>query len=711
MTAHRGTQVDAVRAESLRARPPIGEADRGALAVQNDRTPSPDGRGRDGIDAVILQGPFDRAAVERDAAAAGRREDRIQGGDRLAEVKPAPTTEAGAGDRDVADQGGDRGAIQSGAVGRIDRTRIPDRTADAVDDDITLGAPDDDIVTTPKGLDAGATRGLTQDGDVSRRGDLLGRTVETHAAVAGGGRRAGCGLDDAVDVGRALQRDAAVGRDERAVDRLGIVCRRIRSGEDDVPAHGRRDVLEQSQRGGGTIAIGVDDDVAGRGQRGGVEGVDTVAAARNGCATVAVAGKKNASDRRSAAGRNRTLQGKPRDAAADDTHITQRRSDGADNSRARGADHSVDARGADDDIAVGRQRSDRRRGEAVGLAAGAGGPRSRRGDPADERGTLDGDATVRGGDRTIEVKAVERTCPGRLSGEDDVPREGRLDEIIDDDGVAGQGGVARHRDRTRGTELAAGGAIDAITAATRPGDGQRTEVAARAGAYLTGDVHAVGTATEEGDIAVGRDDVTGDAIAEIGHAVTGEPDIARGQQVARPRRREALAGTRGRRTRHRRSDAADQARALDDEITARDRHRVGEIGPGRIDVGIGAARMARKDDVAGDGRRERRTDVKAVLSHIGIAGQRDRPGRADRGAGGHGGAARAGAGDRERADEARAADGDRPEQVHTVDAFAAEDNVAAGGRDRPLGVDARIAGRIRGDIDITAGVQRSSRGQ
>ena len=508
-----------------------------------------------------------------------------------------------------------------------------------------------------------------------------------------------------------MQRDAAVGRDERAVDRLGIVCRRIRSGEDDVPAHGRRDVLEQSQRGGGTIAIGVDDDVAGRGQRGGVEGVDTVAAARNGCATVAVTGKKNATDRRSAAGRNRTLQGKPRDAAADDTHITQRRSDGADNSRARGADHSVDARGADDDIAVGRQRSDRRRGEAVGLAAGAGGPRSRRGDPADERGALDGDTPVRGGDRTIEVKAVVRARAGRMGGEHDVPRDGRADEIIDDDGVAGQGGVARHRDRTRGTQLAGGGAVDAITAAARPGDGQRTEVAARAGAYLTGDVHAVGTATEEGDIAVGRDDVTGDAIAEIGDAVTGEPDIARGQQVARPRRREALAGTRGRRTRHRRSDAADQARALDDEITARDRHRVGEIGPGRIDVGIGAARMARKDDVAGDGRRERRTDVKAVVSHIGIAGQRDRPGRADRGAGGHGGAARGGAGDRERADEARAADGDRPEQVHTVDAFAAEDNVAAGGRDRPLGVDARIAGRIRGDIDITAGVQRSSRGQ
>ena len=74
VTAHRGTQNDAVRSESLRARPPIGEADRGALAVQNDRTPSPDGRGRDGIDAVILQGPFDRAAVDRDTAAAGRRE-------------------------------------------------------------------------------------------------------------------------------------------------------------------------------------------------------------------------------------------------------------------------------------------------------------------------------------------------------------------------------------------------------------------------------------------------------------------------------------------------------------------------------------------------------------------------------------------------------------------------------------------------------------
>ena len=193
--------------------------------------------------------------------------------------------------------------------------------------------------------------------------------------------------------------------------------------------------------------------------------------------------------------------------------------------------------------------------------------------------------------------------------------------------------------------------------------------------------------------------------------MTGDPDITRDQQVARPRRREALARTRGRRTRHRRSDAADQARALDDEITARDRHRVGEIDPCRIDVGIGAARMARKDDVAGDGRRERRTDVKAVVSHIGIAGQRDRPGRADRGAGGHGGAGRGGAGDRERADEARAADGDRPEQVHAVDTFAAEDYVAAGGRDRPLGVDARIADRIRGDIDITAGVQRSSRGQ
>ena len=121
--------------------------------------------------------------------------------------------------------------------------------------------------------------------------------------------------------------------------------------------------------------------------------------------------------------------------------------------------------------------------------------------------------------------------------------------------------------------------------------------------------------------------------------------------------------------------------------------------------------MARKDDVAGDGRRERRTDVKAVVSHIGIAGQRDRPGRADRGAGGHGGAGRGGAGDRERADEARAADGDRPEQVHTVDAFATEDYVAAGGRDRPLGVDACIGRRFRGDQDVTGRVQRTGDGQ
>ena len=510
-----------------------------------------------------------------------------------------------------------------------------------------------------------------------------------------------------------MQRDAAVGRDERTVDRLGIICRRIGGGEDDVPAHGRRDVLEQSQRGGGTVAIGVDDDVAGRGQRGGVEGIDAVAATRNGTAAVAVTGKKNATDRRSAAGRNRTLQGKSRDAAADDTHITQRRSDGADNSRARGADHSVDARGADDDIAGGRQRSDRRRGEAVGLAAGAGGPRSRRGDPADERGALDGDTPVRGGDRTVEVEAVVRARAGRMGGEHDVPRDGRADEIIDDDGVAGQGGVARHRDRTRGTELAAGGAVDAITAATRPGDGQRTEVAARAGAYLTGDVHAVGTATEEGDIAVGRDDVTGDVGPDVVAAVPGDRDAARGQQVARRRRREAVAGARGRRTAHRRSDPAGQGRALDDEISARDRHRVGQVDPDGADreAGIGSARTAGKDHVSGDGRRDRRSDVDAVVVRIGMTGQGDRPGRADRRAGVQAGAGRGGAGDRERADEARAADGDRPEQVHAVDTFAAEDYVAAGGHNRPLGVDARIAGRIRGDIDITAGVQRSSRGQ
>ena len=160
VTTHRGAQVDAVRTIGLRTRPPIGEADRGALTVEHDRTPGPDGRGRDRIDAVILQGPFDRVAIERDAAAAGRREDRIQGGDRLTKIESAAAAETGAGDRDVADQGRDRGAIQTGAVGGADRSRIPDRPADAVDDDVALRAPDDDVVST-KGIDAGATRGLT----------------------------------------------------------------------------------------------------------------------------------------------------------------------------------------------------------------------------------------------------------------------------------------------------------------------------------------------------------------------------------------------------------------------------------------------------------------------------------------------------------------------------------------------------------------------
>ena len=133
---------------------------------------------------------------------------------------------------------------------------------------------------------------------------------------------------------------------------------------------------------------------------------------------------------------------------------------------------------------------------------------------------MDGDAPVRGGDRTVELEAVERARAGRLSGENDIPREGRPDEVIDDDGVAGQGGEARHRDRTRGAQLAGGGAVDAITAAARPGDGQRTEVAARASPHLASDVHAVNAATEEGDIAVGRDDVAGDVVPEIGHTVT-----------------------------------------------------------------------------------------------------------------------------------------------------------------------------------------------
>ena len=121
-----------------------------------------------------------------------------------------------------------------------------------------------------------------------------------------------------------MQRDATVRCDQRAVNRLGIVSRGIGGGEDNVAAHGRSDVLEQSQRGGGTIAVGVDDDVAGRGQRAVRVGVDTIAAAGDGTAAVAVTGKKNATDSRSATGRDRTLQGKPRDAAADDRHIAQR---------------------------------------------------------------------------------------------------------------------------------------------------------------------------------------------------------------------------------------------------------------------------------------------------------------------------------------------------------------------------------------------------
>ena len=279
--------------------------------------------------------------------------------------------------------------------------------------------------------------------------------------------------------------------------------------------------------------------------------------------------------------------------------------------------------------------------------------------------------------------------------------------------MPGRGGVTGHRDGTRGAQFPGGGAIDAIAAVAGPGDGQRTEVAARAGPRLGADIQSVGPAAGKGDVSAGRDDVSEDVGPDVVAAVPGDRDAARGQQVARRRRREAVAGARGRRTAHRRSDPAGQGRALDDEISARDRHRVGQVDPDGADreAGIGSARTAGKDHVSGDGRRDRRSDVDAVVVRIGMTGQGDRPGRADRRAGVQAGAGRGGAGDRERADIAHAADGDRPQDVHALDAFAEEHHVAAGGHDRPLGVDACIGRRFRGDQDVTSRVQRTGDGQ
>ena len=215
VTANRPTKKKPIGSGGSRPCPPVGIRDRRALPVKHDRTPSPDGRGRDLLEPVVGEITLDRIAVEGDRAAGSRGRQGIQRGDRPAEVEAVAAADIGAGDDDVTDERGHGGAVETNSVDAVDAPGIGDRAAGADDGDVAEGAGDSDIVIADR-FDAGTSPRAREpsDRDITRRGDLLGRTVETHAAVAGGGRRAGCGLDDAVDVGRALQRDAAVGRDE-----------------------------------------------------------------------------------------------------------------------------------------------------------------------------------------------------------------------------------------------------------------------------------------------------------------------------------------------------------------------------------------------------------------------------------------------------------------------------------------------------------------
>ena len=213
ITTHDAAELQAVAACRLRTRPPIGEGDRRALSVEDDRPPGPNRRGGQLLEASVGEAALSGVAVEGDGTAAGRRDEGVQRGDRPAEVEAVAAADIGAGDDDVTDERGHGGAVETNSVDAVDAPGTGDRAAGADDGDVAEGTVDRDIVIADR-LDArtGAGTGETEDQDIAGRGQGLVGAVENDPMGSALGRRAGRRRDDAVREGGALQGDATVRR-------------------------------------------------------------------------------------------------------------------------------------------------------------------------------------------------------------------------------------------------------------------------------------------------------------------------------------------------------------------------------------------------------------------------------------------------------------------------------------------------------------------
>ena len=324
-TADDAAELETAATRRLRTRPPILEGDRRALAIHHDRTPGADRRGRDLMKSVVSKTSLDRIAIEGDRAAAGRRGEGVQRGDRPAEVDAVTAADIGTRDDDVAGEGGHGGAVETHAVDGIGAPGAGDRAAGADDGDVSEGTVDRDIVTADR-LDArtGADGRKTEDRDVARRGQGLARAVETDAIGPALHGRAGSRRDDAVGEGGTLQRDATVRRGHRTIHAHTDDAVRpgaVRGREGDVAEHGRTGRRHDIHGVGRRVAVSVELDLAGRGQHARGPDVDTIPAAGNRPTTVAVAGDPEATDRRTAARRDRRKQVDAGDAAAVDDDV------------------------------------------------------------------------------------------------------------------------------------------------------------------------------------------------------------------------------------------------------------------------------------------------------------------------------------------------------------------------------------------------------
>ena len=170
-TADDPAELQAVAAARLRTRPPIGEGNRRALSVEDDRAPGADRRGGQLLEAFVGEAALSGVAVEGDRAAAGRRDEGVKRGDRPTQVETVAAADIRAGDDDIADERGHGGAVEAHAAVTVEPPGAGDRSAGTDDGDVPERAVDRDIVIADR-LDARTVTGTgeTEDRDVAGGG-------------------------------------------------------------------------------------------------------------------------------------------------------------------------------------------------------------------------------------------------------------------------------------------------------------------------------------------------------------------------------------------------------------------------------------------------------------------------------------------------------------------------------------------------------------